>query len=64
MGKAITPEERIELFFRECTAEQALTQYERIGLILRTRKIGGTPPKRGRPRKKKEAPPLMAGGQA
>lgn len=58
MARKITPAEHIENFFRTCTTEEALTQRDRIELILRVREIGGVPAKRGRPRSKRAKGPL------
>ena len=62
MGKRITPEEHIEGYFIRESQAKCIAARERIDLQMRTRFPDMAPAKRGRKRKEKGKPPMMAKG--
>lgn len=58
--KRLTPNDHVENLFTTATPEVCAAMLEKIMLIMRVRAIPGPAPKLGRPRKKREKPPITA----
>lgn len=60
MARKITDNERVETFFISESQANCVLMRDKIDLVMRTRFQDLAPAKRGRPRKAKGKPPIVA----